>query len=93
MAKFIRANSEKTRRNKFNEKQIRCLLLDKFLLKRRKRSKMEDLNKSFPIVRTKNRCVLSGASKSVYAKFSLSRHCLRKYMNFGYLPMLIQSSW
>jgi ribosomal protein S14 len=93
MAKFIKINNEKHQRNKFNETVHRTLSLKKFLLKKKKTQKMHNLVTSFPIVRVKNRCILTGASKSVYAKFSLSRHALRKYFNFGYLPMIIPSSW
>ena len=49
--------------------------------------------KSMTKIRNKNICHLSAAGHSIYAKFGMSRHSLRKYTNAGYLPGMIQSSW
>lgn len=45
------------------------------------------------ITRIKNRCVISGNSKSIIRKFKISRHMLRKYIHNGYVPGIIKSSW
>ena len=43
--------------------------------------------------RIRNRCELTGRSRSVYRKFRLSRIKLRELGNVGKIPGLVKSSW
>lgn len=40
-----------------------------------------------------NYCILTGNKRSVYRKFQLSRHCVKKLGSFGLLYGLTKSSW
>jgi small subunit ribosomal protein S14 len=43
--------------------------------------------------RIRNRCKLTGRSRSYYRKFGLSRVELRDLASFGEIPGLVKSSW
>jgi small subunit ribosomal protein S14 len=45
------------------------------------------------LTRIKNRCILTGRSKSVYRFFKLSRIQLRKLASEGFLPGVSKYSW
>ncbi|XRA05391.1 MAG: hypothetical protein ACN6LP_00855 [Candidatus Carsonella ruddii] len=51
------------------------------------------LNKKKMFVRFKNRCYISGRSRSYYRIFNLNRNFIRKIGSFGYLIGLESSSW
>jgi small subunit ribosomal protein S14 len=44
-------------------------------------------------VRIRNRCELSGRSRSFYRKFKLSRIALRDLASNGQIPGMVKSSW
>lgn len=44
-------------------------------------------------IRVRNRCKLTGRSRSYYRKFGLSRVELRNMASFGEIPGLVKSSW
>ena len=44
-------------------------------------------------IRVRNRCKLTGRSRSYYRKFGLSRVELRDLASFGEIPGLVKSSW
>ena len=44
-------------------------------------------------IRIRNRCKLTGRSRSYYRKFGLSRVELRDLASFGEIPGLVKSSW
>ena len=43
--------------------------------------------------RVRNRCRITGRSRSYYRKFGLSRVELRDLASFGEIPGLVKSSW
>lgn len=45
------------------------------------------------LTRIKNRCILTGRSKSIYRFFKLSRIQLRKLASEGFLPGVSKYSW
>lgn len=51
------------------------------------------LSANSSITRIKNRCILTGRSRSVYRFFKLSRIQLRKLASEGCLPGLSKYSW
>ena len=44
-------------------------------------------------IRVRNRCKLTGRSRSYYRKFGLRRVELRDLASFGEIPGLVKSSW
>ena len=44
-------------------------------------------------IRVRNRCKITGRSRSYYRKFGLSRVELRDLASFGEIPGLVKSSW
>lgn len=84
MAKYIKIFLDNKRRQNFNERLMRKYRLNYYLT-------------NTPIyIQTstfKNYCQISGASRSIYYKFALSRHYLRKYANMGLIPGVMPSSW
>jgi len=57
------------------------------------RLKMAELPRNANPTRVRNRCELTGRSRSVYRKFRLSRIMLRELGNKGLIPGLTKSSW
>ena len=56
-------------------------------------SKLNDLPRDSSRIRVRNRCELTGRSRGVYRKFSLSRIKLRELSMSGALPGVVKSSW
>ena len=56
-------------------------------------SKLNDLPRDSANVRVRNRCELTGRTRSVYRKFGLSRIKLRELTMSGHLPGMVKSSW
>ena len=56
-------------------------------------SKLNDLPRDSSRVRIRNRCKLTGRTRSVYRKFGLSRIKLRELSMNGALPGVVKSSW
>ena len=56
-------------------------------------SKLNDLPRDSSRIRIRNRCELTGRSRGVYRKFSLSRIKLRELSMSGALPGVTKSSW
>lgn len=55
--------------------------------------KLSELPKNGAKIRLRNRCELTGRSRSVYRKFKLSRSALRQLALRGELPGVTKSSW
>jgi len=56
-------------------------------------TKLNDLPRDSANVRVRNRCELTGRTRSVYRKFGLSRIKLRELTMSGALPGVVKSSW
>lgn len=54
---------------------------------------LNSLPKNSSSSRIKNRCVLTGTSKSVSRKYKISRMKLRQYAMSGSIPGVLKSSW
>lgn len=50
-------------------------------------------NRKFSYTRTRNICILTGRSRSVYRFFRLSRLMIREYANAGYFVGITKASW
>ncbi|HZH08502.1 MAG TPA: 30S ribosomal protein S14 [Lautropia sp.] len=57
------------------------------------RLKLAEVPRNGNPTRVRNRCELTGRSRSVYRKFRLSRIMLRELGNKGLIPGLTKSSW
>ena len=55
--------------------------------------KLAELPRNSAKIRVRNRCKLTGRSRSYYRKFGLSRVELRDLASFGEIPGLVKSSW
>lgn len=51
------------------------------------------INNNSSITRIKNRCIITGRSKSIYRFFKLSRIQLREFASQGLLPGLSKYNW
>lgn len=89
------------RRNLFNKLELKKLYY-KFILNQKKdflgnnnniQKKLTKLSKNASKVRIKNRCIITGRSKSVYKDFRLSRFMFRELALSGRLPGVKKSSW
>jgi small subunit ribosomal protein S14 len=56
-------------------------------------AKLNDLPRDSSANRVRNRCELTGRTRGVYRKFSLSRIKLRELTMSGSLPGVTKSSW
>lgn len=56
-------------------------------------AKLEKLPRNSLKVRVRNRCWVTGRSRSYYRDFGLSRHVLREMAHEGLLPGVTKSSW
>jgi small subunit ribosomal protein S14 len=56
-------------------------------------AKLEKLPRNSLKVRVKNRCWVTGRSRSYYREFGLSRHVLREMAHDGLLPGVRKASW
>ena len=56
-------------------------------------SKLNELPRDSANIRVRNRCELTGRTRSVYRKFGLSRIKLRELTMSGSLPGVVKSSW
>ena len=57
------------------------------------RFKLAKLPKNSSKTRIKNRCTLTGRSKSVYRYFKISRIAFRELASMGDIPGIKKSSW
>jgi len=57
------------------------------------RLKLAELPRNSASVRIRNRCALTGRSRSYYRKFKLSRIALRDLAATGQIPGMVKSSW
>ena len=55
--------------------------------------KLAEMPRNSVKIRVRNRCKLTGRSRSYYRKFGLSRVELRDLASFGEIPGLVKSSW
>lgn len=55
--------------------------------------KFDKLPKNSAPVRRRNRCWVTGRSRSFYRDFGLSRHVLREMAHEGLIPGLQKASW
>jgi small subunit ribosomal protein S14 len=56
-------------------------------------AKIQKLPRNSLKVRVKNRCWVTGRSRSYYREFGLSRHVLREMAHDGLLPGVRKASW
>jgi small subunit ribosomal protein S14 len=56
-------------------------------------SKLNELPRDSANIRVRNRCKITGRTRGVYRKFSLSRIKLRELTMNGSLPGMVKSSW
>ena len=71
---------------------INCFFLDKSI-RNLYIYKLNDLSRNTSKTRLKNRCVISGRSRSVLNFCKLSRICLRELANNGLVSGIVKSSW
>ena len=57
------------------------------------RLKLAAMPRNSAATRIRNRCEVSGRSRSVYRKMKMSRIALRELGNKGLIPGLVKSSW
>jgi small subunit ribosomal protein S14 len=57
------------------------------------RLKLAEMPRNSAAIRLRNRCEVSGRSRSVYRKMKMSRIALRELGNKGLIPGLVKSSW
>ena len=57
------------------------------------RLKLAEMPRNSAAIRLRNRCEVSGRSRSVYRKMKMSRIELRELGNKGLIPGLVKSSW
>ena len=55
--------------------------------------KLSEMPKNSSKIRVRNRCALTGRSRSFHRKFNLSRSALRLLASRGELPGVTKSSW
>jgi small subunit ribosomal protein S14 len=55
--------------------------------------KLAEMPRNGARIRIRNRCELTGRSRSVYRRFKLSRIMLRQLASEGMLPGVVKSSW
>ena len=55
--------------------------------------KLAEMPRNSAKIRIRNRCKITGRSRSYYRKFGLSRGELRDLASFGEIPGLVKSSW
>ena len=55
--------------------------------------KLAEMPRNSAKIRIRNRCKITGRSRSYYRKFGLSRVELRDLASFGEIPGLVKSSW
>ncbi len=80
-----------------NEKRIRPVAkyadLRAELIKAGDYEALRKLPRDSAATRVRNRCVLTGRGRGVYAKFGLCRHMFRKFSLEGKLPGIKKASW
>lgn len=57
------------------------------------RLKLAEMPRNSAPVRVRNRCELTGRSRSYYRKFKLSRIALRDLASAGQIPGMVKASW
>ena len=57
------------------------------------RLKLAEVPRNASPVRQRNRCELTGRSRSYYRKFRMSRIALRELASAGLIPGMVKSSW
>jgi small subunit ribosomal protein S14 len=55
--------------------------------------KLAEMPRNSAKVRIRNRCEVSGRSRSYYRKLKMSRIALRELSNLGMVPGMVKSSW
>ncbi|MCF2524107.1 30S ribosomal protein S14 [Bradyrhizobium sp. G127] len=55
--------------------------------------KLAEMPRNSSATRIRNRCEISGRSRSVYRKQKMSRIAIRDYGSKGLIPGLVKSSW
>jgi small subunit ribosomal protein S14 len=94
-------NKDTIKRNTFKKYELKRLYLKYIIynnnIKKKIRINAMLLLNKFPknssYIRIKNRCIITGRSKSVYRDFKVSRMILRNLAHNGLLSGVIKSSW
>lgn len=100
MAKKSMIEREKKRfklHTKYNLKRVKLLKqyqqADTFSLKLEVHTKIQKLPRNSSKTRIRNRCILTGRSRSVYRLFRFSRIVFRDLASHGEIPGVQKSSW
>lgn len=56
-------------------------------------NKLQDFPRNSSVVRSRNRCFVTGRSRGYFRLFGLSRHVFREMAHYGLLPGVTKSSW
>lgn len=56
-------------------------------------NKLQSLPRNSSLVRSRNRCFVTGRSRGYFRLFGLSRHVFREMAHYGLLPGVTKSSW
>ena len=99
MQKQIKKNIKQRLQFQKNEKNRIILksITQNLLIKKQNRWKIQQqffkVTSESSLTRIKNRCILTGRSRSIYRFFKLSRLQLRKWASYGFLPGVAKHSW
>ncbi|MCB1550735.1 MAG: 30S ribosomal protein S14 [Alphaproteobacteria bacterium] len=101
MAKVSATNRNEKRkkmvkRDAAKRAKIKAMIMDRELSMEERFAlsvKLAQMPRNGAETRIRNRCALTGRSRSYYRKFSLSRISLRKLASEGQLPGVTKSSW
>ena len=101
MAKQSSIQKNNNRKKIVSKFKTRRSILKKMIMKKsltmeerfKLQTKLNDLPRDSANIRVRNRCELTGRTRSVYRKFGLSRIKLRELTMSGALPGVVKSSW
>ncbi len=99
MQKQIKKNIKQRLQFLENEKKriILKAITQNLLINKQNRWKTQqqffEITQESSLTRIKNRCIMTGRSRSIYRFFKLSRLQLRKWASYGFLPGVSKHSW
>ena len=101
MAKTSSVNRNEKRRkmaksSEAKRKRLKALIMNKGTSMEERFSaviKLAEVPRNSAKNRIRNRCELTGRSRSVYRKFRMSRIALREMANQSLIPGVVKSSW
>jgi len=88
---------QKFKKFEYKKRILKTILYSSFVTNQYSKSRamilLNKLPRSSSIVRIRNRCVLTGRSRSVYRDFKISRIMLKELALNGLMPGVTKSSW